>query len=184
MTVIENVQAEAERRMKKAIEATQNQLATIRTGRANPMMLDRVVVDYYGSPTPVKQVANISVQEGQTLVIQPYEKSQLGPIEKAISKSDVNLPVNSDGTVLRLTVPPMTEEIRKKMAKEVKAIGEDGKVAIRNVRREAMDWIKANDDLSEDDEKREEDAVQKLTDKMVKQLEDIVTAKEKEVLNN
>ena len=182
MTATDTIQADAERRMTKAIEATQNELATIRTGRANPMMLDRVVMDYYGSPAPIKQLANISVQEGQTLVIQPYDKGQLGDIERAISKSDVNLPVNSDGNVLRLTIPAMTEDIRKKMAKQVKSVGEEGKVAIRNVRREAMDKLKADKDLSEDEQKREEESIQKLTDKHIKMLDEIVAAKEKEVL--
>lgn len=184
-TLLDEIYADAESRMKKAIESANHEMGAIRTGRANPMMLDRVVVDYYGSPTPVRQLANVSVQEGQTLVIQPYDKSALSDIEKAIAKSDLNLPPNNDGTVIRMTVPPPSEERRKELVKQVKQMGEDGKVAVRNVRRDAtddVDRLKKEENLSEDEVKRQHERIQKLTDRYVAELDTLVGDKEKEVL--
>lgn len=181
----DDIQSLAEEKMKKAIASVQYEMGSIRTGRANPLILDRVTVDYYGTPTPVRQMANVTVQEGQTLVIQPYDKSSMGDIEKAISKSDINLPVNNDGTVLRLSVPPLTEERRKEMVKTVKKIGEEGKVAIRNIRRDAtsdVEKLKKAENLSEDEVKLRQDKIQKLTDKYIGQLEQMVSDKEKEVM--
>lgn len=181
----DDIQTLAEQKMQKAIASVQYEMGSIRTGRANPLILDRVSVDYYGTPTPVRQMANVSVQEGQTLVIQPYDKSSLGDIEKAISKSDINLPVNNDGAVLRLNVPPLTEERRKEMVKMVKKIGEEGKVAIRNIRRDAtsdLEKLKKAENLSEDDVKTRQDKIQKLTDKYTGQLDQLVSEKEKEVM--
>lgn len=181
----DDIQSLAEEKMKKAIASVQYEMGAIRTGRANPLILDRVSVDYYGTPTPVRQMANVTVQEGQTLVIQPYDKTSLGDIEKAISKSDINLPVNNDGSVLRLNVPPLTEERRKEMVKTVKKIGEEGKVAIRNIRRDAtsdLDKLKKAENLSEDDIKLRQDKIQKLTDKYIGHLEQMVSEKEKEVM--
>ncbi|MCE3233968.1 MAG: ribosome recycling factor [Vampirovibrio sp.] len=181
----DDIQSLAEEKMKKAIASVQYEMGSIRTGRANPLILDRVTVDYYGTPTPVRQMANVTVQEGQTLVIQPYDKSSMGDIEKAISKSDINLPVNNDGTVLRLNVPPLTEERRKEMVKTVKKIGEEGKVAIRNIRRDAtsdVEKLKKAENLSEDEVKLRQDKIQKLTDKYIGQLEQMVSDKEKEVM--
>lgn len=181
----DEVHSRAEEKMKKAIASVQHEMGAIRTGRANPLILDRVSVDYYGTPTPVRQMANVSVQEGQTLVIQPYDKGTLRDIEQAISKSDVNLPVNNDGTVLRINIPPLSEERRKEMVKMVKKMGEDGKVAIRNIRRDAtaeLDKLKKSENMSEDEVKDWQDEVQKLTDRYIGQLDKLVADKEKEVM--
>ena len=181
----DDIQALAEEKMKKAIASAQYEMGAIRTGRANPLLLDRVVVDYYGTPTAVRQMANVSVQEGQTLVIQPYDKGMLSEIEKAISKSDINLPVNSDGAVLRLNVPQLNEERRKELVKMVKKIGEEGKIAIRNIRRDAtsdVEKLKKSENMPEDEVKTRQDKIQKLTDKSIQQLEQFVSDKEKEVM--
>jgi ribosome recycling factor len=186
VTTADDILATADSKMQKAIAATQHDMGSIRTGRANPLLLDRVVLDYYGTPTPIRQMANVSVSEGQTLVIQPYDKNMLGEIEKAISKSDINLPVNNDGTTLRLNVPPLNEERRKELVKQVKKMGEEGKVAIRNVRRDSsgdIDKLKKTDNLSEDEIKQRHDQLQKLTDKAIQQLEKQVSEKEKEVMS-
>jgi ribosome recycling factor len=182
---VELVQPHAEEKMAKAIASAQAELATIRTGRANPMILDRLSVDYYGTPTGIRQMANVSVVEGQTLVIQPYDRTQLAEIEKAISKSDLGLTPNNDGSVIRLSVPPLTGDRRKELVKQVHKIGEEAKVAIRNIRREALDELekaKKSDGLSEDDIKRRQEGVQKLTDKMIVQVDTVVVTKEKEIL--
>ncbi|MBY0405094.1 MAG: ribosome recycling factor, partial [Cyanobacteria bacterium] len=137
MVTAEEIHAQAEDKMKKALVATQSEMGSIRTGRANPLVLDRVSVDYYGTPTPVRQVANVSVQDGTTIVIQPYDRGQLSEIEKAIAKSDLGLTPNNDGAVLRLIIPPLTQDRRKELVKTVKKYGEEGKIAIRNIRRDA-----------------------------------------------
>jgi ribosome recycling factor len=171
--------------MQRAIGATQNELATIRTGRANPMMLERVLVDYYGTPTHIREMANVSVQEGTILVIQPYDRTQLTEIERAISKSDLGLPPNNDGQVIRLNIPPLSEERRKEMVKLAKKMGEEGKVAIRNIRRDAtadVDKLKKTENLPEDEVKARHEKVQKLTDKYVAKLDTLVSDKEKELL--
>ncbi len=181
----DELHAKTEEKMKKAIAAVAHEMGAIRTGRANPLLLDRVTVDYYGTPTPVRQMANVSVQDGNTLVIQPYDKGMLGEIEKAISKSDLNLPPNNDGSVIRLSIPPLTEERRKEMVKLVKKIGEEGKVAIRNVRRDGtseLDKIKKADNLPEDEVKQRQDDIQKLTDRYTKEIDQLVAGKEKEVM--
>lgn len=181
----DDIHSLAEEKMKKAIASVQYEMGAIRTGRANPLILDRVNVDYYGTPTPVRQMANVSVQEGQTLVIQPYDKTAMIEIEKAISKSDINLPVNNDGQVLRLNVPPLNEERRRELVKMVKKIGEDGKVAIRNIRRDAtsdIEKLKKSENLSEDEVKTRQDKIQKLTDRFTQQLDQMVGDKEKEVM--
>lgn len=181
----DEIHALAEEKMKKALNSVQYEMGAIRTGRANPLILDRVSVDYYGTPTPVRQMANVSVQEGQTLVIQPYDKTAMMEIEKAISKSDINLPVNNDGQVLRLNVPPLNEERRRELVKMVKKIGEEGKVAIRNIRRDAtgdVEKLKKSENLSEDEVKLRQDKIQKLTDRYTQQLDQIVSEKEKEVM--
>lgn len=185
MPTIEQIHQDAEERMKKAINSTQQDLAAVRTGRANPQLLDRITVDYYGTPTPLKQMANISVPDGQTLLIQPYDKSSLGEIEKAISKSDLGLTPNNDGANIRLSIPQLTEERRKEMVKLVKKYGEEGKIAIRNVRRDATDAVKKlekEEHLPEDEVKRQQDEIQKLTDRYTSQLEKIITEKEQEIL--
>ena len=181
----DEIQSLAEDKMKKAIASAQYEMSAVRTGRANPLILDRVSVDYYGTPTPVRQMANGSVQDGQTLVIQPDDTATMGDIEKAISKSDINLPVNNDGTVLRLNVPQLNEERRRELVKLVKKIGEEGKVAIRNIRRDAtsdVEKLKKSENLSEDEVKTRQDKIQKLTDKYTQQLDQLVAEKEKEVL--
>jgi ribosome recycling factor len=170
--------------MKKAIASLQKEYHTIRTGRANPSLLDRVEVDYYGTPTPLKNLANISVQEGRTLVIQPYDKAVLKGIEKGIHDAELGLTANSDGTVCRISIPALTEERRKEMTKVVKKFGEEQKVAIRNVRRHALEELKKlkTAQVSEDEIKRQEDVLQKMTDKYVKEIDTMVSAKEAEVM--
>lgn len=185
MPTIEQIHEDAENRMKKAIAATQNEFAAVRTGRANPQILDRLVVDYYGVPTPIKQMSNISVPDGQTLLIQPYDKSSLAEIERAISKSDLGLTPNNDGSTIRLSIPQLTEDRRKELVKLVKKYGEEGKVAIRNIRRDATDAVKKlekEENLPEDEVKRQLDEVQKLTDRYTGILEKAIAEKEQEVL--
>lgn len=184
-TTVEEIHQDSEARMQKALQATQQELAGVRTGRANPQVLDRISLDYYGTPTPLRQMANISAPDGQTLLIQPYDKSVLSEIEKAISKSDLGLTPNNDGSVIRLSIPPLTEERRKELVKLVKKYGEEGKVAIRNIRRDATDSIKKLEkeaNLPEDEVKRQLDEVQKKTDRYTGQLEKIISEKEQEVL--
>jgi ribosome recycling factor len=181
----ETILNETDSKMQKAITATQNEFNSLRTGRANPQILDRVVVDYYGTATPVRQMSNVSVPDGQTILIQPYDKSGLADIEKAISKSDLGLTPNNDGSVIRLNIPPLTEDRRKEMAKLVKKYSEEGKVAVRNVRRDSQDAIKKLEkeaSLSEDEIKRHLEELQKLTDKFVAQLDTLGAEKEKELL--
>ncbi|MEB3285942.1 MAG: ribosome recycling factor [Vampirovibrionales bacterium] len=184
-TTADDILSKTEEKMQKAIQATQNELTTVRTGRANPMMLDRITLDYYGTPTAIKQMANISVQEGTTLVIQPYDRTQLAEIERAISKSDLNLPANNDGQVIRLNIPPLSEERRKEMVKSIKKMGEEGKVAVRNIRRDAtadIEKLKKAENLPEDEVKQRQDKVQKLTDRYTGQLDQMIVEKEKELL--
>lgn len=169
-------------RMEKALNAFKNDLKTVRTGRANPQMLDRVMVDYYGSPTPVNQISSIQVQEGRQLVIKPYDKSSLKDIERAILESDLGLNPQNDGTLIRLTIPALTEERRKEFAKQVGKYAENAKVAVRNIRRDANDQIKKLSDYSEDEKKRAQDKVQKATDSFVKKIEEAAAAKEKDIL--
>jgi ribosome recycling factor len=179
--IIENALA----RMEKALSASQNEMATLRSGKANPTMLDRINVDYYGSPTPLKQMANLSIKDGATLVIQPYDKTSLGDIEKAIAKSDLGLNPNNDGEVVRISVPPLSGDRRKELCKMVSKMGEEGKVAIRNVRRDAMDDIKKlekNDGISEDEVRGHQETVQKKTDAYIKKMDSLVAAKEAEIM--
>lgn len=186
MPTIEQIHQDTESRMQKAIVATNQELASIRTGRANPQILDRIMIDYYGSSTGLKQLSNISVPDAQTLLIQPYDKSILQEIEKAISKSDLGLTPNNDGSSIRLSIPPLTEERRKELVKLVKKYGEEGKVAIRNVRRDSSDLVKKMEkweNLPEDLVKRELDEIQKLTDRYTSQLEKIIADKEQEILS-
>lgn len=185
MSTADELHAKTEEKMKKAIQSTQTEMSGIRTGRANPMILDRIMVDYYGTPTAIRQMANVSVQDGQTLVIQPYDKGQLADIEKAISKSDLNLPPNNDGNVIRINIPPLSEERRKEMVKSVKKMCEEGKIAIRNIRRDGsadLDKLKKSENLPEDELKQRHDNIQKLTDKYTTQLDQMVVEKEKEIM--
>jgi ribosome recycling factor len=174
----------AKTKMKKSINVMLEDFGTIRAGRAN--VLDRVKIDYYGSPTPINQVAAVSVAEARILVISPWDKSTLGMIEKAIQASDVGINPQNDGQVLRLIFPQLTEDRRKELVKEIKKMGEECKVAIRSIRRDAMEKCKAlkkNNEITEDDLKGAEETIQKITDKNVKEVDEQVAVKEKEILS-
>lgn len=174
-----------EEKMAKTISVLKSELGTMKAGRANPTMLDRIEVEYYGSMMPINQVANISAPEPRIILIQPWEKSSLKTIEKAILKSDLGINPSSDGIAIRLIVPELTEETRRNLVKNVKKAGEDTKVAIRSIRRESNDKIKnikKDGDLSEDDIKKAEDDIQKKTDNYIKEVDRVVEAKEKEVM--
>jgi ribosome recycling factor len=180
----QTIKKNAEERMDKAIAALRRDLATLRAGRATPAMLDRILVDYYGAPTPVNQLATINTPDARTLVIQPWDKSVLGDIEKAIMKSDLGLTPANDGSIIRLSVPPLTEERRNDLVKQTKKFGEEAKVAIRNVRRDANDDIKKLEkgELSEDESRRHQEDIQKLTDRFIAEVDRIIAAKEKEIM--
>lgn len=182
----EEVELDAEERMSKSIASVKQNLLTIRTGRANPSILDLVQVDYYGAPTPLNQMASISVPNSQQLTVEPYDKSILSDIERAIMEHpNLGLTPNNDGTVIRINIPTITEDRRKELLKQCKAIGEDGKVAIRNVRRDSVDSVKKMEKgklIGEDESKGVQDDIQKLTDKFVKDIDAIVGDKEKEVM--
>ena len=174
-----------EEKMEKSIDALLNEYASIRAGRANPHVLDKIKVDYYGTPTPIQQVGNISVPEARMILIQPWEKSLIRPIEKAIQTSELGINPSNDGTVIRLVFPELTEDRRKELAKDVKKKGDGAKVAIRNIRRDANEAIKKlekDKEINEDESKRGQDSVQKLVDKFVKQMDEMRAAKEKEVM--
>lgn len=175
----------AEERMGKAIDALKRDLNTVRTSRATPAMLDKVTVDYYGSPMPVNQVGNVTTPEPRMLVITPWEKTMLSEIEKAIQKSDLGLNPSNDGTVIRIIVPALTEQRRQELVKVVRKMGEDSRVAVRNIRRDANDELKKMEksgDVSEDDVRRVLDKVQAITDKYVGEIDKLTAAKEKDVL--
>ena len=172
-------------KMEKSLDSLANEYTTIRAGRANPHILDRISVDYYGQPTNLQSVANISVSEARTLVIQPWEASLIKEIEKAILVADLGLTPNNDGKVIRLTFPELTEDRRKELVKDVKKKGEGAKVAIRNIRRDANDMIKKQQkasEISEDEQKDAEDEIQKLTDKFVAKVDQMVEDKSKEIM--
>lgn len=173
-----------EDKMKKAYDFLDADFATIRAGRANPHVLDKIKVDYYGTPTPIQQVGNISVPEARMIQIAPWEKNLIKEIEKAIMASDVGITPSNDGSVIRLVFPELTEERRKDLVKEVKKKGEDSKVAVRNIRRDGNDTFKklAKEEVSEDEIKQLEDKLQKLTDKFVKDIDALVEEKSKEIL--
>lgn len=174
-----------EEKMEKAIEQLNREFKTVRTGRANPNILDRVHVDYYGAPTPLRQMAQVTVQDGTTLVIAPFDKSILKEVEKALTKAELGVMPNNDGVVIRMMFPPLTEERRRETAKDVKKFGEESKVAIRNVRRDMSDALKKlekSENLPEDVVKDNQDKIQKLTDKYTGKIESMVSEKEKEVL--
>ena len=179
--MIDLILEDASERMKKAIEAFQRDLSTIRTGRANPNMLDRVMVDYYGSPTPVNQIAGISVVEGRQLVIKPYDRSSIKDIEHAIYEAGLGLTPQNDGELIRIMVPALTEERRREFAKNVWKFAEHAKVSIRNIRRDANDEIKKTD-AREDEVKDGQERVQKLTDKFVKEIDEIAKNKEEDIM--
>ena len=174
-----------EEKMKKTLASLESELTTIRAGRANPHILDKLTVDYYGSPTPLQQVANITVPEARMIQIQPWESSLIKGIEKAILTSDLGLNPNNDGKVIRLIFPELTEERRKELVKDIKKKGEAAKVAVRNIRRDANDAykkLKKEEDVSEDEIKELEDEIQKLTDKYIKEIDKAVEEKSKEIM--
>ena len=176
---------EIESKMKKTAEVLKTQLASVRAGRANAAVLDQITVDYYGVPTRVNQLAAVSVSEARTLVIQPYDKSTLKSIEKAIQVSDLGINPQNDGKVIRLTFPPLTEDKRREIVKDVKKLAEDCKVAIRSIRRDCMDKLKKmqkNGEITEDDLKYGEKEMQDITDKFVKETDSVAAEKEKEIM--
>ncbi|WP_302157310.1 ribosome recycling factor [uncultured Acidaminococcus sp.] len=185
MATIEELQNKTQEKMDKALQALRNELTNIRTGRATPSLLDQVKVDYYGAPTPVTQVANVSVPEPRMIVIQPWDRSLLKVIEKAIMTSDLGLNPNNDGTVIRLNLPLLTEERRKELVKVVNKKGEASRVEVRNIRRDFNDAVKKQvkaKEITEDDAKDATDFSQKLTDKFMKKIDDVLAQKEKEVM--
>jgi ribosome recycling factor len=183
--MIDDLLTDAGDHMEKSVEATRQKFGSVRTGRASPSLLDRVSVDYYGNPTPLKQLATIHAAEARLLTVQPYDKSSIKAIEKGILESDVGLTPSNDGQVIRLQIPEMTEERRREMVKVARHIAEEGRVAIRNVRRDVMHDLRELKDSGEagaDDEKRAEEALQKLTDAKVAELDALLKAKEEEIL--
>ena len=181
----QTVKKNAEERMQKAISALKKELSSLRAGRAHASLLDRVVVDYYGAPTPVNQLGTITTPDPRTIVIQPWDKSVVGDVEKAILKSDLGLTPSNDGSVIRINLPPLTEERRQELVKMTKKFGEEGKVAIRNIRRDANDEIKKlekTSGLSEDESRRHQEDIQKMTDKYIAEVDKILAAKEAEIM--
>jgi len=183
--VINDVLNESEDKMKKTVEVLRKDLAAVRAGRANPAMLEKISVDYYGTPTPVNQLANLSVPEPRILIIQPWDKSSIKDIEKAILKSDLGLTPSNDGAVIRLNIPQLTAERRAEIVKTVKKKTEEARVAVRNIRRELIDDIKQLEKekvASEDDSKKGQEKAQKLTDKYIKDIDEVSEKKEKEIM--
>jgi ribosome recycling factor len=185
MTMIDDLLADAREHMDKSVDATRGKFGSIRTGRATPALLDRIMVEYYGTQTPLKQLATISAPEARLLTVQPYDKSSIKAIERSIQESDLGLTPNNDGAIIRLQVPELTEERRKQLVKVVRGLAEEGKVAIRNIRRDVMHDLRELRDAGEagsDDEHRAEDSLQKLTDEKVHELDSLVKGKEEEIL--
>ncbi len=183
--VLKDFLDEATVRMKKSVEATRNEFATVRTGRASPHLLDRIEVDYYGARTPLRQLAQVSATEARLLTVTPYDKNSIKQIEKAIMESDVGLTPSNDGNVIRLTIPELTEERRKELVRVVHNIAEQGRVAVRNIRREVMHdlrELKKEGELGSDDEHRAESELQKLTDARVGEIDSLLAGKEQEIL--
>ncbi|MDD6146521.1 MAG: ribosome recycling factor [Oscillospiraceae bacterium] len=175
----------AKTKMTKTENALKVEYGAIRAGRANPQILDKVTVDYYGTPTPINQLASVAVAEARVLVIQPWDKSVLKAIEKAIQTSDIGINPQNDGSVIRLTFPPLTEDRRKDLVKDIQKIGENSKVAIRSIRRDCLEKLKAmkkNSEITEDDLKDGEKEMQKITDGFIKNIDDITAAKQKEIM--
>ena len=185
MTKIDDFLADASRRMDKSVEATAHELNTIRTGRASAALLDRINVDYYGQATPLRQLATINVPEPRMLTVQPFDPSSMKAIERAIQESDLGLTPSNDGKIIRLPIPQLTEERRKELVKVVKHLAEEGRVAVRNVRRDVMHDLKElvkNGEVGDDEEHRAEDSAQKTTDEHVKRIDDLLKHKEEEIM--
>jgi ribosome recycling factor len=183
--MIKEIFASHEDRMKKSMESLKREYAALRAGRATPALLDKVMIDYYGAPTPLTQVANISVPEPRMILIQPWEKTLLHDIEKSIMKSDLGLNPNSDGTAIRLSIPQLTQDRRAELVKSVNKKAEEAKIAVRNIRRDANDAVKKlekSKEVTEDDAKKAQDDMQKLVDKYVKDIDSIKAVKEKEIM--
>jgi ribosome recycling factor len=183
--IIKETIEDGEVRMGKAIEALKHDLATVRTGRANPALVEHIRVDYYGTQTPLRQIASVTVPEARLLTIQPWDKSSLGAIEKAIQKSDLGLTPNNDGSIIRLNIPQLTEDRRKELVKVVHKKVEDGRVAIRNIRRDAHEMLRElrkEKEISEDQEFNAQEELQKLTDRFIAKTDEIGQEKEKELL--
>jgi ribosome recycling factor len=171
--------------MQKAVESAQRSFNTIRTGRASSSLLDRITVDYYGSPTALKSMANISTPDATTIAIQPFDRSTLGTIEKAIQLSDIGLTPNNDGSTIRLNIPPLTTERRKEFVKQAGKYAEEGKVSVRNIRRDGIDTVKKEEkasEISEDESKTLQEKIQKLTDKYIAKIEQLLAEKEKDIM--
>ena len=182
---MEKIKKNLEEKSKKSISVLKEDLNTVRAGRANPALLDKVMVDYYGSPTPLKSLANISVPDPRTLLISPFDPKAIGEIEKGINVANIGINPSNDGKCVRLVIPQVTEERRKELTKTVKKMGEESKVAVRNLRREANDELKKLEkahEITEDELKKALDDIQKATDKTMKEIDDIVAAKDKEIL--
>ncbi len=183
--MVKDILHDAENRMKKAVEVVRDEFAKIRTGKATTVLLDGVKVDYYGTMTPLKQVANVSTPDAHTISVQPWEKGMIQPIEKAILNANLGLNPVTDGTTVRVPIPPLNEERRRELVKLVKKFAEDGKIAVRNVRRDAIEHLKKTEKqehISEDERKRAEQETQKLTDKHIKDIDSLVAVKEKEIM--
>jgi ribosome recycling factor len=183
---IQAILNDAQQRMRKAVEHLQHQLSRVRTGRASVALLDGLRVNYYGTPTPLQQVGSISIPEPRLIVIQPWERSLLGEIEKVIKASDLGLNPTNDGAVIRIPIPPLTEERRKEIVKSCWKMAEEAKVAVRQVRRDALEHLKKaekDEGFSEDDRRRAEDDVQRLTDRFIKEIDEIAKRKEHEIMN-
>lgn len=185
MAAIEEFLADAKRRMDKSIETTHHEFNSIRTGRASPALLDRIVIDYYGTPTPLKSLASIGAPEPRLLTVQPFDPGSMKNIERAIQESDLGLTPSNDGKIIRLPIPTLTEERRKDLVKVVRRVAEDGKVATRNVRRDVMQHLRelvTNGDVGDDEERRAEQQVQKITDDHTKSIDDLLKVKEAEIM--
>jgi ribosome recycling factor len=185
MELIDELLKDAEDRMRKSVESSRGELATVRTGRASPHLLDRIVVDYYGSQTPLKQLANVATSDARLLTVTPFDKGSIGEIEKAIQESDVGLTPSNDGSVIRLQIPELTEERRREMVKVVHGVAEEGRVAVRNIRRDTMQdlrELKKEGEAGEDDERRAESAMQKQTDEAIAEIDEALKGKEQEIL--
>ena len=183
--MIQDLLQDARDRMGKSIDSTRHEFATVRTGRASPQLLDRVQVDYYGTPTPLQQLAGVAASEARLLTITPYDKSAIKQIEKAILESDLGLTPSNDGNLIRLTIPELTEERRKELVKVVHGLAEEGRVAVRNIRRDCMHdlrELRKEGEVGEDEERRAEGELQKLTDQRVGEIDDLLSGKEQEIL--
>jgi ribosome recycling factor len=183
--LIDELLKDAEGRMTKSVESSRGELATVRTGRASPHLLDRIMVDYYGAQTPLKQLANVATSDARLLTVTPFDKGSIGAIEKAIQESDIGLAPSNDGNLVRLQIPELTEERRREMVKVVHGVAEEGRIAIRNIRRDVMQdlrELKNEGEVGEDDERRAESALQKQTDDSIAEIDSLLKGKEEEIL--